>query len=194
LLTRDALERSLVSRHQHPAIRRRRRGKDLRGDDTARKGWTTTRSLGGKQCADKRQLTYDLGTDISEGELAALREQILLLLKHYTAGPRPIRVQLCVCLAVFAIHMQTWKNVLSDVVEALEGPGSHVVILDFLRILPEEVTEGRKITLSVRGPAKYPFRLSRHAPRPSRVRSPSGIPVLIRHGRKKSCRRGPWSS
>ncbi|KAH6681136.1 karyopherin [Plectosphaerella plurivora] len=94
------------------------------------------------------KLTYDLGTEISEAELAALREQILLLLKLYAAGPRPIRVQLCVCLAVFAIHMQSWKNVLSDVVEALEGPGSHVVILDFLRILPEEVTEGRKITLS----------------------------------------------
>lgn len=28
---------------------------------------------------------------------------------------------------------------------------SHAAILDFLRVLPEEVTEGRKINLSVRG-------------------------------------------
>jgi hypothetical protein len=29
---------------------------------------------------------------------------------------------------------------------------SHACILDFLRVLPEEVTEGRKITLTVCGP------------------------------------------
>lgn len=97
------------------------------------------------------QLTYDLSTDIPDSELPALREQILLLLKHYASGLRPIRVQLCVCLAIFAIHMKEWKNVLPDVVSALEGPQSHVAVLDFLRVLPEEVTEGRKITLSVRG-------------------------------------------
>lgn len=36
------------------------------------------------------------------------------------------------------------------VVSAL-GMESHAAILDFLRVLPEEVTEGRKITLSVCG-------------------------------------------
>ncbi|KAM0281800.1 hypothetical protein ACHAQH_003382 [Verticillium albo-atrum] len=94
------------------------------------------------------KLTYDLSTDISDSELPALREQILLLLKHYASGLRPIRVQLCVCLAVLAIHMKDWKDVLPVVVSALEGPQSHTAVLDFLRVLPEEVTEGRKITLS----------------------------------------------
>lgn len=63
-----------------------------------------------------------------------------------------MRVQLCVCLAILAIQMRTWKDVLATVVAALGSEvQSHAAILDFLRVLPEEVTEGRKINLSVRG-------------------------------------------
>lgn len=48
--------------------------------------------------------------------------------------------------------MKDWNDVLPSVVQSLgDSPESHACILDFLRVLPEEVTEGRKITLSVRG-------------------------------------------
>lgn len=48
--------------------------------------------------------------------------------------------------------MKEWIDVLPSVVGALgESPESQACILDFLRVLPEEVTEGRKITLSVCG-------------------------------------------
>lgn len=48
--------------------------------------------------------------------------------------------------------MRAWKDVLATVVSALGNDvQSHAAILDFLRVLPEEVTEGRKINLSVRG-------------------------------------------
>lgn len=78
-----------------------------------------------------------------------------MLLQRYAAGPKPIRVQLCVCLAIMAIQMKDWNNVLPSVVETLgNSPESHTAILDFLRVLPEEVTEGRKITLSVCGSAQ----------------------------------------
>lgn len=47
--------------------------------------------------------------------------------------------------------MPSWKNVLGTVGSTL---GSDSVggdcLLDFLRILPEEVTEGRKVNLTVR--------------------------------------------
>ena len=47
--------------------------------------------------------------------------------------------------------MQDWKDVLPVVVSSLgDDVESHACILDFLRVLPEEVTEGRKITLTVR--------------------------------------------
>ncbi|KAL7784892.1 armadillo-type protein [Trichoderma ceciliae] len=95
------------------------------------------------------KITYDLITQVPPNELPALRNQILLLLKHYASGPKPIRVQLCVCLAILAIQMKDWNDVLPSVVQSLSGsPESHACILDFLRVLPEEVTEGRKITLS----------------------------------------------
>lgn len=98
------------------------------------------------------QITYDLATQVPPTELPALRNQILMLLKHFAPGPKPIRVQLCVCLAILAIQMKDWNDVLPSVVQSLsDSPESHACILDFLRVLPEEVTEGRKITLSVCG-------------------------------------------
>lgn len=63
-------------------------------------------------------------------------------------GPRPIRTQLCVCLANLAIHMIEWKDVLQQVGLVL-GNNAGDCVLEFLRVLPEEVTEGRKINLTV---------------------------------------------
>jgi hypothetical protein len=58
-----------------------------------------------------------------------------------------------VCLAILAIQMSEWKNVVESVVSALGSDAeSHACILEFLRVLPEEVTEGRKINLTVCGP------------------------------------------
>lgn len=78
----------------------------------------------------------------------ALRDSVLNLLVGYASGPRPIQTQLCVCLASLAIQMLEWKDVLATVGTAL-GSSAGDCVLDFLKILPEEVTEGRKINLSV---------------------------------------------
>lgn len=60
------------------------------------------------------------------------------------------------CLATLAVQMKDWKDVLPTVVSSLgDSVESHAAILDFLRVLPEEVTEGRKITLTVRGSRKH---------------------------------------
>ncbi|EFX05450.1 mRNA transport regulator [Grosmannia clavigera kw1407] len=97
----------------------------------------------------KGKITFDLTTQVRPDDLPGLRNQILLLLKKFAPGPRPVRIQLCVCLAILAIQMTEWKDVLATVVSALGSDvESHACILDFLRVLPEEVTEGRKITLS----------------------------------------------
>ncbi|KAI5918622.1 exportin 1-like protein [Camillea tinctor] len=95
------------------------------------------------------KITFDLSTQVPAAEHLAVRTQLLALLKLYAPGPRPIRVQLCVCLAILAIQMKDWKDVLPVVVSSLGNDvESHACILDFLRVLPEEVTEGRKITLT----------------------------------------------
>jgi Exportin 1-like protein len=57
--------------------------------------------------------------------------------------------------------MKEWKDVVPSIVSALgSDAGSHACILEFLRVLPEEVTEGRKITLTVRGPKDTSLRAS----------------------------------
>lgn len=77
-----------------------------------------------------------------------MRDSILSILKAYRLGPRPIQTQLCVCLASLAIQMSAWKDVLATVGSAL-GNEAGDCVLEFLKILPEEVTEGRKINLTV---------------------------------------------
>lgn len=72
----------------------------------------------------------------------------------YRDGPRPIRTQLCVCLANLALQMLEWKNVLQIVGSTL-GNTAGDCVLEFLRILPEEVIDGRRNNLSV-GAAEIP--------------------------------------
>ena len=106
------------------------------------------------------QITYDI-QQIPAGSVPELRDQILGLLKLYAPGPRPIRTQLCVCLAILAIQMTGWKDVVPMVVSALGNEAeSHACILEFLKVLPEEVTEGRKINLTVCGPKDTILRAS----------------------------------
>jgi len=99
------------------------------------------------------QITYDVNQIPTEA-LPSLRNQVLALLGSFATGPRPIRIQLCVCLAILAIQMTEWKDVVSTIVSTLgDNADSHACILDFLKVLPEEVTGGRKINLTVCGPS-----------------------------------------
>ncbi|KUJ10344.1 ARM repeat-containing protein [Mollisia scopiformis] len=94
------------------------------------------------------KITYDVG-QIPADSLPVLRDQLLQNLKSFATGPKPIRIQLCVCLAILAIQMTEWKDVVPMIVSTMgNNAESHACILDFLRVLPEEVTEGRKINLT----------------------------------------------
>lgn len=80
-------------------------------------------------------------------------------LAAFASGPRPIQTQLCVGLANLAIQMTSWKDVLATVGSTL-GSNAGDCVLEFLKILPEEVTEGRKINLSVRSIDHPPIQLA----------------------------------
>ncbi|KAF2235675.1 ARM repeat-containing protein [Viridothelium virens] len=96
----------------------------------------------------KGKIVFDLHQLPSE-TIARLRDSLLSLLSQYRAGPKPIRTQLCVCLANLAIQMTEWKNVLQLVVSTLGTDSQSIAsVLEFLHVLPEEVTEGRKINLT----------------------------------------------
>jgi transportin-3 len=52
--------------------------------------------------------------------------------------------------------MTEWKDVLQKIVQSLGTDQDGLAcVLDFLKVLPEEVTEGRKITLTVRSTESY---------------------------------------
>lgn len=49
-----------------------------------------------------------------------------------------------------AIQMLEWKDVMQMVVSSLgNDPNGIACVLEFIHVLPEEVTEGRKINLTV---------------------------------------------
>ncbi|KAL7271962.1 Nuclear import receptor [Rhizina undulata] len=96
----------------------------------------------------KGKITYDI-LQLPRDALVPLRNSLLSILVSYRTGARPIRTQLCVCLAGLALQMLEWKDVISLVVSTLgSDPESSVCLLEFLTILPEEVTEGRKVNLT----------------------------------------------
>ncbi|KAF5845392.1 hypothetical protein GGP41_003007 [Bipolaris sorokiniana] len=121
--------------------------------------WTTTLAMLESNSADaaaklfaattlKGKIVYDLH-QVPRAQLAELRASIMRNLAIFHAGPKPIRLQLCVCLANLAIQMTEWKDVLKDIVNSLgSDPATLPCVLDFLRVLPEEVTHGRKIALT----------------------------------------------
>lgn len=96
----------------------------------------------------KGKITYDIH-QLPRESLVPLRDSLLSLLMSYRKGSRPIRTQLCVCLAGLALQMLEWKDVIELVVRTLGNDvESSVCLLEFLRVLPEEVTEGRKVALT----------------------------------------------
>ncbi|KAF2433491.1 ARM repeat-containing protein [Tothia fuscella] len=97
----------------------------------------------------KGKIVYDLH-QLPRAALLTLRDSVLSLLKQYRAGPKPIRTQLCICLAQLAIQVLEWKDVLPLINSTLGTTEASSIscILEFLKILPEEVTEGRKFNLS----------------------------------------------
>lgn len=147
ILAKGGTGGSLADNNRLATVRGRRGSKSVRCHNVERKG----RRLQDCECHDKDltdQITYDT-SQLPHDTLATLRDQILALLKAYASGPRPIRVQLCVCLAILAIQMLEWNGVIASVVNALgNDTASHACILEFLKVLPEEVTEGRKINLT----------------------------------------------
>ncbi|KAK6531614.1 Nuclear import receptor, variant 2 [Orbilia ellipsospora] len=98
----------------------------------------------------KGKIIYDLH-QLPRTALGELRDTILSLLQEFRSEKknRIIRTQLNVCLAILAIQMTEWKNVLELVIEQLgtDADGS-VCLLEFLKVLPEEVTEGRRIRMT----------------------------------------------
>ncbi|CAB4409821.1 unnamed protein product [Rhizophagus irregularis] len=78
-----------------------------------------------------------------------LRDSLLELLYQYRSGPRSIVTQLCISLACLALQMPEWQNVLHQFTELYgKNPETVTCLLEFLKILPEEINTNNRIPIS----------------------------------------------
>jgi len=67
---------------------------------------------------------------------------------HYAADINAIVTPLCVALAYVAIQMQEWENPVVDIIEQFGKDESKTkALLEFLKVLPEELIDERRIPM-----------------------------------------------
>ncbi|KAK9450139.1 armadillo-type protein [Limtongia smithiae] len=96
----------------------------------------------------RSKVIYDMNQLSDESKLQ-LRSSLLDLLVAYKAGPKIIVTQLCLALANLAIQLLSWHNAVQEILTVCGNDASSApIILEFLKVLPEEATDVRKISLS----------------------------------------------
>ncbi|KAI8889030.1 ARM repeat-containing protein [Backusella circina FSU 941] len=96
----------------------------------------------------KQKITYDL-RDLDPTARLQLRDSLVELLVRFAKGPKAIMIQLCLAMADLAIQMLEWKTVVPDLVEKLgKTPESVSCLLEFLKVLPEEMNNNTRLPLS----------------------------------------------
>ncbi|KAF8971485.1 armadillo-type protein [Flammula alnicola] len=86
----------------------------------------------------RTKVTYDLN-QVDPQNLLPLRDTLLSALETYHTGPRTIVVQLSLAISGLALQLPTWEN---------PNPTTVPTLLEFLTLLPEEVTSNTRIPIS----------------------------------------------
>jgi transportin-3 len=94
-------------------------------------------------------VTFDL-QQVENIQRSALRGSLLSALQKFAAGPRVVLIQICLSLAGLALQMPDWDDPVAEIIQALgHNPQLVPSLLQFLTVLPEEVTSNSRIPLSV---------------------------------------------
>ncbi|PKI85215.1 Nuclear import receptor [Malassezia vespertilionis] len=96
------------------------------------------------------KVTLDLEQLPAEAQLS-LRDTLLDALQLYAQGPRVVQTQLCLALAALSLQLpeSVWPRVIPGMVERFGGkPETVGVLLEFLSVLPEEVSTNHRIPVS----------------------------------------------
>ncbi|GAB5592901.1 Nuclear import receptor [Umbelopsis nana] len=96
----------------------------------------------------RQKITFDL-KELDEPGRVSLRDSLLALLSGSArSGPPSITTQLCLSMAILAIQMPQWKNVVAQFVELFgKSPETIPALLEFLTVLPEEVNNNNRIPI-----------------------------------------------
>lgn len=82
--------------------------------------------------------------------LLPLRDTLVSALQAYAGGPRRIVVQLCLALSGYAIQVTQWEDPVESMIQLLgTDPRTVPSLLEFLKVLPEELTGNVKLPVSV---------------------------------------------
>ncbi|CAO1616063.1 unnamed protein product [Sympodiomycopsis kandeliae] len=95
----------------------------------------------------RSKTTFDL-EQVPQEARQSLKDTLLTALAAYSAGPRVIQTQLCLTLSALAIQLTDaeWPDVITGMTARFgNDPASVGVLLEFLTVLPEEVTTNHRI-------------------------------------------------
>ena len=94
-------------------------------------------------------MTYDLAQVDSTNQLA-LRETLVNALETYNGGPKTIIVQLSLAVVGLALQLPSWERPVQTLIEKFgTNPTTVPTLLEFLTILPQEVTSNTRIPITV---------------------------------------------
>ncbi|KAG8202798.1 hypothetical protein GWM34_02430, partial [Candida africana] len=98
----------------------------------------------------RSKIIYDLSAQFPESNFENLKNSLLEILSKYTApNQKLIRTQLSIALSHFALQYLSWRNALSEIINKLSSLETLLpVLLEFLKILPEELSDVKKTNLT----------------------------------------------
>lgn len=96
----------------------------------------------------RSKVTYDL-SQLPSVNWPVFKDSLLsLLAKHNDSPRRLIRTQLSLALSHLALQFFDWRDPMSEIIDTLSNPDMIPSLLEFLRVLPEELSDAQKTCLS----------------------------------------------
>ncbi|KAI9013361.1 armadillo-type protein [Phycomyces nitens] len=96
----------------------------------------------------RQKVTYDL-RDLDHLGQIDLRDSLVDLLWVSISGPKVITIQLCLAVADLAIQITSWEYPVQDIMQKFgKSPEAYIVLLEFLKVLPEELSGNSRLPLS----------------------------------------------
>ncbi|KAF8311617.1 ARM repeat-containing protein [Clavulina sp. PMI_390] len=96
----------------------------------------------------RAKVTFDL-QQVAPADRMALKQSLVGVMQRFAAGPRVVLVQTCLSLAGLALQLPDWSDPVGDMISALgQNPLLVPALLQFLTVLPEEVSGNTRIPIS----------------------------------------------
>lgn len=90
----------------------------------------------------RNKVTLDLH-QVPQAQLMHLKQQFMTLLMQNSSSVPQVAVQLCLALAVLAIKLPEWTNVVEEMIHSLGSDDTISILYEFLRVFPDEITAPR---------------------------------------------------